>query len=162
MKRDENETLCWIMIWGWMTWKRGLAFNNDDHKNCTKKTINKSIYKKKNKKKNFNLLPILPVSFGPCPCNVPWNENQKITAIFQLLTRSAFGNLLTDFNMLHSKTIDNNLHWPIPCCPFHPPFLSFSFSFFPPLLLHLQPFIFHILLLLLLLNTSEESSDFIK
>ena len=30
----ENETLCWIMIWGWMTWKRSLAFNNDDGKNC--------------------------------------------------------------------------------------------------------------------------------
>ena len=27
----------------------------------------------------------------------------KIRAIFQLLTRSAFGNLLTDFNMLHSE-----------------------------------------------------------
>ena len=37
MKRDENETLCWIMRWGWMTWKRSLAFNNDDGKNCTKK-----------------------------------------------------------------------------------------------------------------------------
>ena len=47
MKQDENETLCWIMIWGWMTWKQSLAFNNDDGKNCTKKTINKSIYKKK-------------------------------------------------------------------------------------------------------------------
>ena len=103
MRWDENKTLCWIMIWGWMTWKRSLAFNNDDGKNCTKKTINKSIYKKKLKNKNFNLLPIPPVSFGPCPCNVPWNENQKITAIFQLLTRSAFGNLLTDFNMLHSE-----------------------------------------------------------
>ena len=47
----------------------------------------------------------MPVAFGPCPCNVPWNENQKIRAIFQLLTRSAFGNLLTDFNMhwLHSE-----------------------------------------------------------
>ena len=50
------------------------------------------------------------------------------------------------------RTIDNNLHWPIPCCPFHPPFLSFSFFFFPLLLLHLQPFVFHLLLLLLSLN----------
>ena len=35
------------------------------------KTINKSIYKKKLKNKNFNLLLIPPASFGPCPCNVP-------------------------------------------------------------------------------------------
>ena len=40
-------------------------------KTVQKKTINKSIYKKKLKNKNFNLLPIPPVSFGPCPCNVP-------------------------------------------------------------------------------------------
>ena len=106
MKRDENETLCWIMRWGWMTRKRSLAFNNDDGKTLYKKTTTiKSIYTKKLKNKNFNLLPILPVFFGPCPCNVPWNGNQKIRAIFQLLTRSAFGNLLTDFNMhwLHSE-----------------------------------------------------------
>ena len=32
MKGDENETLCWIMRWGWMTWKWSLAFNNDDGK----------------------------------------------------------------------------------------------------------------------------------
>ena len=46
-----------------------------------------------------------PVFVGPCPYNVPWNGNQKIRAIFQLLTRSAFRNLLTDFNMhwLHSE-----------------------------------------------------------
>ena len=37
-------------------------------KHCTKKTTIKSIYKKN---KNFNLLPIPPVFFGPCPCNVP-------------------------------------------------------------------------------------------
>ena len=33
-----------------MTCKRSLAFNNDDGKNCTKKTTIKSIYKKKFKK----------------------------------------------------------------------------------------------------------------
>ena len=47
MKRDENETLCWITIWGWMTWKQSLAFNNDDGKNCTKKN-NQQIYLQKN------------------------------------------------------------------------------------------------------------------
>ena len=29
---DENETLHWIMRWGWMRWKWNLAFNNDDGK----------------------------------------------------------------------------------------------------------------------------------
>ena len=29
---DENETLHWIMRWGWMRWKGNLAFNNDDGK----------------------------------------------------------------------------------------------------------------------------------
>ena len=48
MKRDENETLCWIMRWGWMTWKRSLAFNNEDGKNCTKKN-NQQIYLQKKK-----------------------------------------------------------------------------------------------------------------
>ena len=66
MKRDENETLCWIMIWGWMRWKQSLAFNNDDGKNCTKKKQSTNLFTKKNK--NFNLLPIPPVSFRPCPC----------------------------------------------------------------------------------------------
>ena len=50
MKWDENETLYWIMIWGWMIWKRSLAFNNDDGKNCTKKN-NQSIYLQKKIKK---------------------------------------------------------------------------------------------------------------
>ena len=32
MTQDENETLHWIMRWGWMGWKWNLAFNNDDGK----------------------------------------------------------------------------------------------------------------------------------
>ena len=39
MKWDENETLHWIMIWGWMRWKQNLAFNNDDGKKTVQKTI---------------------------------------------------------------------------------------------------------------------------
>ena len=49
-ERDENETLCWIMIWGWMTWKWSIAFNNDDGKNCTKKKQSRNLFTKKNKK----------------------------------------------------------------------------------------------------------------
>ena len=50
-------------------------------------------------------IEIPPVFGGPCPRNVLWNGNQKIRAIFQLLTRRVFGNVLTDFNMhwLHSE-----------------------------------------------------------
>ena len=47
MKRDENETLCRIMIWGWMTWKWSLAFNNDGGKNCTKKEQSTNLFTKK-------------------------------------------------------------------------------------------------------------------
>ena len=39
MKWDENETLYWIMRWGWMTWKWSLAFNNDDGKKLYKQKI---------------------------------------------------------------------------------------------------------------------------
>ena len=88
-----------------MTWKRSLAFNNDDGKTLYKK---KQIYlQKKIKTSLMMMISILtPTVFvGPCPYNVPWNGNQKIRAIFQLLTRSAFRNFLTDFNMhwLHSE-----------------------------------------------------------
>ena len=50
MKRDENKTLCWIMRWGWMTWKQSLAFNNDDGKTLYKKN-NQQIYLQKKIKK---------------------------------------------------------------------------------------------------------------
>ena len=48
---------------------------------------------------------IPPVFVRPCPRNILSNGNQKIRAIFQLLTRRAFGNVLTDFNThwLHSE-----------------------------------------------------------
>ena len=109
MKWDENETLCWIMIWGWMTWKRSLAFNNDDDKNCTKKTINKSIYKKlynlftkKNKKIKTSLPPSLPPFVSLYLCTLPWNRNQETIK----------GKFSTDQDhILTFRTADNNLHW---------------------------------------------------
>ena len=58
MKWDENETLHWIMRWGWMRWKWNLAFNND----YGKKTVQKTIYIKKINKK-FNYYYYLPL---PC------------------------------------------------------------------------------------------------
>ena len=47
MKRDENETLYWIMRWGWMTWKWSLAFNNDDGKTLYKKKQSTNLFTKK-------------------------------------------------------------------------------------------------------------------
>ena len=44
------------MRWGWMRWKRNLAFNNDDGKNCTQKTI----YIKKIKKLKSSITTIPP------------------------------------------------------------------------------------------------------
>ena len=54
IKWDENETLHWIMRWGWMRWKWNLAFNNDDGKknyreNYLQKLFTKIIYIKINK-----------------------------------------------------------------------------------------------------------------
>ena len=78
MKRDENETLCWIMRWGWMTWKWSLAFNNDDGK----KLYNLLTKKNKKIKTNHHLLHLLhltstlPAAFSLCPCTLPWNRNQ--------------------------------------------------------------------------------------
>ena len=47
MKWDENETLHWIMIWGWMRWKWNLAFNNDDGKKLYKENyLHKNFFKK--------------------------------------------------------------------------------------------------------------------
>ena len=97
MKRDENKTLCWIMIWGWMTWKRSLAFNNDDGKNCTKKTINKSIYKKlynlftkKKTKKKLVFLPACRPSSHSIHVLFPEIEIKRQLRENFLLTRTAF------------------------------------------------------------------------
>ena len=52
---DENETLHWIMRWGWMRWKQNLALNNDDGK----KLYIKYLHKKLNKK--FHYYPPYPL-----------------------------------------------------------------------------------------------------
>ena len=43
MKWEENEILCWVMKWGWVTWKWSLICNNDDNR----KTVQKLFTKKK-------------------------------------------------------------------------------------------------------------------
>ena len=47
MKWDENETLHWIMRWGWMRWKQNLALNNDDGKKLYIYYLNKNYLHKK-------------------------------------------------------------------------------------------------------------------
>ena len=161
MKRDENETLCWIMIWGWMTWKRSLAFNNDDGKNCTKKqTINKSIYKKlynlftkKNKKIKTSLPPSLLPFVSLYPCTLPWNRNQKTIK----------GKFSTDQDrILTFQTADNNLHWPLSICLHQPPHLPFSLPLGPPFLFLLLSLILCLFLHFLSLCTSKNLRYFIK
>ena len=160
MKQDENETLCWILIWGWMTWKQSLAFNNDDGKNCTKKTINKSIYKKlynlftkKNKKIKTSLPPSLPPSISLYPCTLPWNRNQKTIK----------GKFSTDQDrILTFWTVDNNLHWPLSIRPHQPPCLPFSLPPGPPFLFLLLSLILLLLLYFPSLCTSANLRYFIK
>ena len=161
MKQDENETLCWIMIWGWMTWKRSLAFNNDDGKNCTKKkTINKSIYKKlynlftkKNKKIKSSLPPSLPPFVSLYPCTLPWNRNQKTIK----------GKFSTDQDrILTFRTADNNLHWPLSIHPHQLPRLPFSLPPGPPFLFLLLSLILRLFLHFLSLCTSKNLRYFIK
>ena len=103
MKWDENETLCWIMRWGWMTWKQSLAFNNDDGKTLYKKKQSTNLFTKKIKTSIF--FPSYLSSSDLVHVTFPEMKIKKIRAIFQLLTWTTFGNLLTDFNMhwLHSE-----------------------------------------------------------
>ena len=59
-------------------------------------------------KKNLKIKTSIFFPSGLSPLDLvhvtfPEMKIKKIRAIFQLLTRSAFGNVLTDFNMLHSK-----------------------------------------------------------
>ena len=161
MKRDENETLCWIIIWGWMTWKRSLAFNNDDGKNCTKKKqstnlFTKKLYNlftKKNKKIKTSLPPSLPPFISLYPCTLPWNRNQKTIK----------GKFSTDQDhILTFRTVDNNLHWPLSIHPHQPPHLPFSLPPGPPFLFLLLSLILLLLLYFPLLCTSANLRYFIK
>ena len=156
MKRDENETLCWIMIWGWMTWKRSLAFNNDDSKNCTKKKSVKKLYNlftKKNKKIKTSLPPSLLPFVSLYPCTLPWNRNQKTIK----------GKFSTDQDhILTFRTADNNLHWPLSICPHQPPRLPFSLPLGPPFLFLLLSLILLLLLYFPSLCTSANLRYFIK
>ena len=121
MKRGENETLCWIMRWGWITWKQSLAFNNDNGK----KLYNLFTKKIKKIKTSHLLYPTatLPASVSPCPCDFLWNGNQKkIMGNFSITNQERILRFVDRFNMhwLHSKlqTIiytDLSLSAPINC-----------------------------------------------
>ena len=147
MKQDEKETLCWIMRWGWMTWKWSLAFNNDDGKKLN------NLFTKKNKKIKTSLLPIPPAFFRPCKCNVPWNRNQKTIK----------GKFSTDQDcILRFWTAGNNLHWPLSIRLHQLPCMPFSLPPGPPFLFLLLSPILCLFLHFLLLCTSENLRYFIK
>ena len=107
MKWDENKTLCWIMIWGWMTWKRSLAFNSDDGKKLY------NLFTKKIKKIKTNHLPLplhltpaLPAFAWLCPCNFLWNGNRKkIKGSFSITNQERIPKFVDWFNIhwLHSE-----------------------------------------------------------
>ena len=81
MKWDENETLCWIMIWGWMTWKWSLAFNNEDGKNCTKKN-NQQIYLQNKKIKTSIFFPSHLSPSDPVHVMFPEMKIKKLEQFF--------------------------------------------------------------------------------
>ena len=156
MKRDENKTLCWIMRWGWMTWKWSLAFNNDDGKTIQKKQINlQNLFTKKNKKIKTSIF--FPSCRPPSSSvHVPFPEIE-----IKRQLRENFSTTDQD-RIMRFRTVDNNLHWPLSICPHQPPHLPFSLPRCPLLLFLLLP---HILLLLLnspSLRTSENLRYFIK
>ena len=154
MKRDENETLCWIMRWGWMTWKRSLAFNNDDGKTLQKKTTNKSIYKKNKKIKTSILFPSCrPPSSS---IHVPFPEIE-----IKRQLREKFSTTDQD-RILRFQTADNNKHRPLSIHPHQPPHLPFSLPLGPPFLFLLLPLILLLFLYSLSLCTSENLRYFIK
>ena len=158
MKRDENETVCGIMIWGWMTWKRSLAFNNDDGKNCTKKKQSTNLFTKNctiylQKKIKTSLPPSLPPSVSLYPCTLPWNRNQKTIK----------GKFSTDQDrILTFRTADNNLHWPLSIHQHQLPCLPFSLPPGPLFLFLLLSLIFLLLLCFPSLCTSANLRYFIK
>ena len=130
MKRDENETLCWIMRWGWMTWKWSLAFNNDDDKTLYKKKQQTNLFTKKIKTSNF-----FPSCRPPSSSiHVPFPEKE-----IKRQLRENFSTIDQD-RILRFQTADNNKHRPISICPHQPPHLPFSLTPGPlPLPLPLPP-----------------------
>ena len=148
MKRDENETLCWIMIWGWMTWKRSLAFNNDDGKKLY------NLFTKKNKIIKTSLPPSLPPFVSLYPCTLPWNSSNQ---------KTIKGKFSTDQDhILTFRTADNNLHWPLSIRPHQPPRLPFSLPPGPPFPFLLLSLILCLFLHFLSLCTSKNLRYFIK
>ena len=137
MKRDENETLCWIMRWGWMTWKWSLAFNNDDGKTLYKKKQQTNLFTKKNKKIKTSIF--FPSCRPPSSSiHVPFPEieiKRQLRKIFQLLTRTTFWDselqtiINTDLSLSASTASPAFLSpsgpsIPLPPSPSYPPPLS--------------------------------------
>ena len=155
MKQDENETLCWIMRWGWMTWKRSLAFNNDDGKTLYKKKQKTNLFTKKNKKIKTSIF--FPSHHPPSSSiHVPFPEIE--------IKRQLKENFSTNDqdHILRFRTADNNKHRPLSIHPHQPPRLPFSLPLGPPFLFLLLPLILLLFLNSLSLCTSENLRYFIK
>ena len=146
MKWDENETLCWIMRWGWMTWKQSLAFNNDDGKTLYKKN-NKQIYLQKKIKTLIKTPSSIHVLFPEIEIKRQLRENFSTT---------------DQDRILRFRTADNNKHRPLSIRPHQLPCLPFSLPPGPPFLFLLLPLILLLFLNSLLLCTSENLRYFIK
>ena len=154
MKWDENKTLCWIMRWGWMTWKRSLAFNNDDGKRLYKKNKT-NLFTKKNKKIKTSIF--FPSCHPPSSSiHVPFSEIE-----IKRQFRENFSTTDQDC-ILGFWTADNNKHWPLSIRPHQPPCLPFSLPPGPPFLFLLLPRILLLFLYFPLLHTSENLRYFIK
>ena len=120
MKWDENETLCWIMRWGWMTWKQSLAFNNGDGKTLYKKTKKQIYLQKKNKKIKTSIF--FPSHRPPSSSiHVPFPEIE-----IKRQLRENFSTTDQDC-ILRFQTADYNKQRPLSICP-HQPLACLSLS----------------------------------
>ena len=124
-------------------------------KHCTKKTKNKSIYKKKNKKIKTSIF--FPSHHPPSSSiHVPFPEIE-----IKRQLRENFSTTDQD-RILRFRTADNNKQRPLSICPHQLPCLPFSLPVGPLFLFLLLPLILLLFLNSLSLCTSENLRYFIK
>ena len=102
MKWDENETLHWIMRWGWMGWKRNLAFNNDDGKKLYINYLHKKINKK------FNYYPPSHPAFS-CSSSLSENRNKITQKMYYQWTHYMVQYTVQNWQTLHGSVCGSEL-----------------------------------------------------